>query len=53
MASTELLNIKSSCNSSVNLGSKIKNIDHNMTGVNNFSIVYLVTVPNFIKFEVP
>jgi len=26
-------------------------IDHNMTSVNNFSLVYLVDVPIFIKFE--
>jgi len=43
----------------VNLGTKLNKIDHNMTGVNDLkilrlpliSIIYLVTVPIFIKFE--
>jgi len=49
MASTELLNLRFL----YIFGPKMNKIVHNMAGINNFSIVYLVAVPSFFKFEVP
>jgi len=50
IASTELLNLRFL----YFFGPKMNKIDHNIAGINNFSIsVYLVAVPIFFKFEVP